>query len=148
MEDFKMIVKIKKLHPEAVIPKYAKPGDAGLDLVAIGRSYNLTMNYIEYSTGLAFEIPKGHVGLIFPRSSICKKELRLTNAVGVIDSQYRGEIKFFFKSEKDTTICEQYEVGDRIGQLIIMPYPQIYLKEVEELSSTERGTGGFGSTGA
>lgn len=143
-----MIVKIKKLHPEAVIPKYAKPGDAGLDLVAIGRSYNLTMNYIEYSTGLAFEIPKGHVGLIFPRSSICKKELRLTNAVGVIDSQYRGEIKFFFKSEKDTTICEQYEVGDRIGQLIIMPYPQIYLKEVEELSSTERGTGGFGSTGA
>lgn len=140
-----MQVKVKKLHPDAVIPKYAKEGDAGLDLVAISKIY--TDGCFEYGTGLAFEIPNGHVGLIFPRSSISKKDLMLSNHVGVIDSQYRGEVLFKFKELENVFGCKIYEIGDRIGQLIIIPYPQIDLIESEELSSTERGTGGFGSSG-
>lgn len=138
-----MEVKIKKLHPEAVIPKYALDGDAGLDLTNIGYIIEDTM--ITYSTGLAIEIPKGYVGLIFPRSSICKKDLMLTNSVGVLDSNYRGEITFKFRKGDNTNY---YYYGDRIGQLIIMPYPKIEFKEVEELSDSNRGTGSYGSTGA
>jgi dUTP pyrophosphatase len=99
---------------------------------------------MEYGTGLAVEIPEGHVGLLFPRSSISNSGLILTNSVGVIDSGYRGEIKFRFKHIPDTAY---YKPGDRIGQLIVMPYPEIDFQEVEELSSTERGEGGFGSSG-
>jgi dUTP pyrophosphatase len=138
-----MLVKIKKLHPEAVIPSYAKPGDAGLDLTAVGvleRSDTL-----ECYTGLAFEIPEGHVGLIFPRSSISKTNLSLSNAVGVIDSQYRGEVVFKFNKVKSNG--KSYEPGDRVGQLIIMPFPKVSFLEVNSLEETERGSGGFGSTG-
>lgn len=141
-----LTVKFKKLSENAVVPKYAKPGDAGLDLTAVSYEYDgLTKRHV-YGTALAAEVPEGHVGLIFPRSSICKKDLRLTNSVGVIDSGYRGEIKFFFDSTgfDDDQI---YNVGDRIGQLIIMPYPKIDIQVVDELSSTERGDGGFGSSG-
>lgn len=81
-----MEVKIKKLNKNAVIPFYAKPGDAGMDLTATSKTFDDYGN-VEYGTGLAIEIPKGHVGLIFPRSSICKQDLALTNAVGVIDSK-------------------------------------------------------------
>jgi dUTP pyrophosphatase len=94
---------------------------------------------------LAFEIPEGYVGLVFPRSSICKQDLILSNCVGVIDSGYRGEVMLKFKTTEN--FARLYEVGDRIGQIIIMPYPQITLNEVEELSETERGNGGYGSTG-
>jgi dUTP pyrophosphatase len=139
-----MKVKIKKLHPDAVVPKYAKEGDAGLDLVAVN-GIKYANGYIEYQTGLSFEIPEGHVGLIFPRSSISNHSLSLTNSVGVIDSGYRGEVKFRFRDLKNGTI---YKVGDKIGQLIIIPYPQIELEEVEELEESERGTGGFGSSGS
>jgi len=140
-----MIVKIKKLDPTAVTPAYAKAGDAAVDLTAISLSKvdKDEFGYLEYGTGLAIEIPEGYVGLIFPRSSISNSGLILTNSVGVIDSGYRGEIKFRFKHIPDTSF---YKVGDRIGQLIIMPYPQIEFEEVQELSSTERGEGGFGST--
>ncbi len=137
-----MEVKIKKLYPEAIIPKYALDGDAGLDLTNIG--YIVEDSMITYSTGLAIEIPKGYVGLIFPRSSICKKDLMLSNSVGVLDSNYRGEITFKFRKGDNTNY---YYYGDRIGQLIIMPYPKIEFKEVEELSDSNRGTGSFGSTG-
>ena len=82
--------------------------------------------------------------MIFPRSSISNTGLILSNSVGVVDSGYRGEIKFRFKWIKDTT---DYNVGDRVGQLIILPYPSIETEEAEELSSTERGEGGFGSSG-
>ena len=96
-----MKVKIKKLHPDAVIPSYAKPGDAGMDLTAISKRVETGSDengeYIEYGTGLAIEIPEGHVGLVFPRSSVSKKDLFLANAVGVIDSGYRGEVKLRFK---------------------------------------------------
>ena len=173
-----MEVKIKKLCETAVIPAYAKPGDAGMDLVATSRIFDKYGN-VEYGTGLAIEIPEGYVGLIFARSSIFKQTLSLANAVGVIDSGYRGEIKFKFKPtlaymefgfadnpygiyedteefdyvgipggiRKNCIDAAIYNVGDRIGQIIIMPYPKISFKEVDELSSTDRGEGGFGSTG-
>ena len=139
-----MKVKVKKLHPDAVIPKYAKPGDAGLDLTAVSETWNETNTMVTYDTGLSIEIPEGYVGLLFPRSSISKTKLALTNSVGVIDSGYRGPIMFKFNYYEEGMV---YEVGERIGQLIIMPYPQIELEEADELSSTERNAGGFGSTG-
>jgi len=146
-----MKVKIKKLHEDAVIPEYVKPGDAGLDLTAT--SMNVVYHgdgsdvKIIYGTGLAVEIPEGYVGLIFPRSSVHKTSCRLSNSVGVIDSGYRGEIKFVFDRLLNKDLNVPYKIGDRIGQLIIMPYPKIELEEVEELSDTERGDGGFGSSG-
>ena len=137
-----MQVKIKKLHPKAVIPNYSKPGDGGMDLVitSIINENNLD---ISYGFGVALEIPEGYVGLVFPRSSIRKYDLILSNCVGVIDSGYRGELQATFKK----TGPHKYEVGDRGAQVIILPYPQIQFEEVEELSNTERGEGGFGSTG-
>lgn len=159
-----MLVKIKKLVPEAIIPTYAKPGDAGMDLIAI--SINDNSDYIEYGTGLAIEIPEGYVGLIFPRSSNSKKDLLLCNSVGVIDSGYRGEIKLRYKriinpSEEKTNILQNfftnssnliyeiecYEIGDKVGQIMILPIPFVEFMETEELSQTDRGDGGFGSTG-
>lgn len=155
-----MKVKIKKLSDDAVIPSYSKIGDAGLDMTATSRVVDEYGNFT-YGTGLAVEIPEGYVGLLFPRSSICKQNQYLTNSVGVLDSNYRGEVKFKFKFgiglqyDLDTPFEKYrmvmpynlYEVGDRIGQLIIMPYPNIEFEEVDELSSTNRGEGGFGSTG-
>ena len=137
-----MKVKIKKLHPDAVIPKYAKPGDAGMDLPAV--EMERAWDDVTYKTGLAVEIPEGHVGLLFPRSSVYKTSMVLSNCVGVIDSGYRGEIMMKFRGGPSST-C--YKVGDRIGQLIILFYPQIEFEEAEELSSTDRGDGGYGSTG-
>lgn len=145
-----MKVKIKKLNESAVIPKYSKAGDAGMDLVATSKETDKYGNIV-YGTGLAFEIPKGYVGLLFPRSSISKYDMNLTNSTGVLDSGYRGEVFFKFKCPSRFTnfddTCFTYNVGDRIGQIIILPYPQIEFEEVEELSETDRGTGGFGSTG-
>lgn len=143
-----MKVKIKKLAESAVIPKYSKPGDAGLDLTATSVSFE--KNYVSYKTGLAVEIPDGFVGLLFPRSSNSKMDLLLTNSVGVIDSGYRGEIELRYKLVGNGVTpfpIGTYNIGDRVGQLIIIPYPSIEFEEVEELSSTERGTGGYGSTG-
>jgi dUTP pyrophosphatase len=139
-----MKVKIEKMHTNAVVPKYAKPGDAGLDLTAISEEWNEGNTMVTYGTGLAVEIPEGYVGLLFPRSSVSKTTLNLANSVGVIDSGYRGEIMFKFRYLEEGMT---YDVGDRIGQLIIMPYPQVEFEEVEDLSFTERGEGGFGSTG-
>lgn len=142
-----MKVKIKKLVPNAVIPKYAKEGDAGLDLTAVSREFD-DKNNVTYKTGLAIEIPYGYVGLIFPRSSISNKNQLLTNSVGLIDAGYRGEITLKFKAiQYASQFCKPYEVGERVGQLVIMPYPQIELIESNELSESERGDGNYGSTG-
>jgi dUTP pyrophosphatase len=138
-----MKVKIKKLHEDAVIPSYAKHGDAGVDLYSVRMGTDKQQNHVHY-TGLAIEIPEGYVGLLFPRSSISKTSCFLRNAVGVIDSGYRGEIMLKFGC---TSNLSCYNVGDRVGQLIIMPYPQVQFEEVEELSDSDRGAGGFGSTG-
>ena len=137
-------VKIKRLLPNAVIPCYAKHGDAGMDLVAT--SITTHDDKITYGTGLSFEIPVGHVGFIFPRSSIRNKDLSLTNAVGVIDSGYRGEVMATF-IEHYKFGSDSYDIGDKIAQMIIFPFPTIEFEEVEELTETERGDGGFGSTG-
>jgi dUTP pyrophosphatase len=136
-----MKVKIKKLKEKAVIPAYAKPGDAGMDLTAL--SIKQEADYVTYGSGLAVEIPEGHVGLLFPRSSVWKTGMLLSNCVGVIDSGYRGEVMAKFHAPKGPLYAE----GDRFAQLIIMPYPQIEFEVVEELSETERGEGGYGSTG-
>lgn len=135
-----MVIKFKKLRPDAVIPKHAKTGDAGADLTALTITYHPT--YLEYGTGLAVEIPDGYVGLLFPRSSISNTGMSLPNSVGVIDSGYRGEIKARFRSTG-----KDYALGDRIIQLVIVPFVPIEAKEVEELTQTDRDGGGFGSTG-
>jgi dUTP pyrophosphatase len=139
-----MLLKFKKLSPNAVIPKYAKANDAGLDLTCTGMTFDTSNGSIIYSTGLAVAIPKGHVGLLFPRSSISKKSLVLSNSVGCVDAGYRGEIKAVFRN----TGSMWYNVGDRICQLVVMPFPEMEPVEVSELDETERGTGGFGSSGA
>ncbi|MEG0198936.1 MAG: hypothetical protein RR676_17605, partial [Acinetobacter sp.] len=123
----------------------------GMDLTAISKQYDDHGN-VCYGTGLAFEIPKGFVGLLFPRSSNTKKDLVLGNSVGVVDSGYRGEVVFKFRPvmplDRDIEFGpREYEVGDRIGQVIILPYPEIEFLEVDEMSSSDRGVGGFGSTG-
>ena len=144
-----MQVKIKKLHKDSVIPKYSKAGDAGMDLTAVSKEYDKDGN-ICYDTGLAFEIPENYVGLLFPRSSLSKKDLSLANHVGVIDSGYRGSVVFKFKptcAYAEGHEDSEYSVGERIGQIIILPYPKITFVEVDELSSTERGDTGFGSSG-
>lgn len=141
-----MKVKIKRLNEKAVIPKRAHATDAGMDMVAISRDFDNHGNVV-YGTGIAVEIPEGYVGLVFPRSSIHKRDLLLSNSVGVIDSGYRGEITFKFKTAGDKTYVNIYDVGDRIGQLIIMPIPEIEFEEADSLSDTDRGAGGYGSTG-
>ncbi len=137
-----MKIKIKKLHPKAVIPNYAKIGDAGMDMVITDIKGETEWN-ISYGFGISMEIPEGFMGLVFPRSSIRKTDLILSNSVGVIDSGYRGEIQATFKKTGGAV----YEVGERGAQIIIIPHPTIEFEEVEELSNTERGEGGFGSTG-
>lgn len=143
-----MKVRIKKLSPDVVIPTYAKSGDAGMDMVAT-KIINETLDSITYGTDIAMEIPEGFVGLVFPRSSIRKTHLHLSNSVGVIDSGYRGEIQATFKKVQgiSNNALDNYKVGDRIMQIMIIPHPTIQFEEVEELNNTERGEGGFGSTG-
>jgi dUTP pyrophosphatase len=172
-------VNIKKLHKDAVIPSYAHETDCGMDLTAVSKSTDEYGNVV-YGFGLAFEIPEGYAGFIFPRSSNYRSGLLLTNCVGIIDSCYRGEvmakfasryviarpqrfvdkIKMFFESKKsfkktsfndvNTTTCwdkMNYNVGDRVAQMVILPYPKVTFVEKEELSETDRGEGGYGSTG-
>lgn len=140
-----MLLKVKKLSDKAVTPSYAKPGDKGLDLTATSVNYESDL-YVEYGTDIAVEIPPDYVGLIFPRSSVTNQELMLKNAVGVIDSQYRGEIKFRFQRLNGIR-SKIYEVGMRVGQLILVPAPTIEVMVTDSLSETERGEGGYGSSG-
>lgn len=141
-----MKVRFKKLDPKAIIPSYSKPGDAGLDLTAVSVTWNRVTKSWDCLTGLSVEIPEGYVGLIFPRSSIVNTSFRLKNSVGVIDSGYRGEIKLMF-DETEEHNASTYQYGNRVGQLIILPYPTIEPEEATALTDTSRGSGGFGSTG-
>ena len=139
-----MKIQFKKLVSNAITPRFGKPGDAGADLVAT--SLDLSRDgQVVYGTGIAVEIPEGMVGLVFPRSSIRDKDLVLSNGVGVIDSGYRGEIMATFNLKNPWS--EIYNVSDRIAQLVIIPVPLAKYVEVEELSETQRGTDGHGSTG-
>ena len=171
-------VRVKKLAENAVLPTYAHDTDAGMDLYAASKTFDEYGNMV-IGTGIAVEIPRGYVGLVFPRSSISQHYCYLTNSVGVIDSDFRGEITFKFASKAVSVVNQslwkrlrllfagkadeekngrlafyhhwdnryQYNIGDRIGQLIIMPYPKVQLIESDELTTTDRGTGGYGSTG-
>ena len=139
-----MKVKFKKLHKDAISPKFAHKTDAGADLTATSIDFSRE-DQVVYGTGLAVEIPEGMVGLLFPRSSIRNTDLIMSNCVGVIDAGYLGEIMATFNLKNPW--ADIYKVGDRIAQLVIMPVPLAQYVEVEELSETQRGTEGHGSTG-
>jgi dUTP pyrophosphatase len=135
-------IKVKKLHPNAIIPVYASPGATAMDVTAVEKTE--TGKFIEYGTGLSFEVPKGYVLLAFPRSSVSNKDLMLKNCVGILDSDYRGELKLRFQNFGE----DQYAIGERIAQIMILPHPEVRFIEANELSETQRGSGGFGSTGS
>lgn len=143
-----MEIRFKKLSDKAVTPSYAHQHDAALDLTATSMKENFSAiddkhGYIEYGTDLAVEIPPGMVGLIFPRSSISNTSMSLANAVGVVDSGYQGEVKIRMRYGSFN-----YKVGDRVAQLMVIERPAITMVEVDDFETTERGSGGFGSTGA
>lgn len=137
-----MKIKIKKLHPNAVTPFYVTEGSAAMDLTAVSSEY-IDTEHIKYNFGLAFQIPKGKAGLIFPRSSCYKQKQLLSNCVGVIDSDYRGEISAVMIG----TSKSSYTTGERVAQIMFIDAPQIEFVETDELSTSERGEGGYGSTG-
>ena len=140
-----MLINVKKLHPNAALPTYGTAGAACFDLsvATVEGSY---IDNATYGTGLSFEIPTNHVMLIFSRSGHgFKEDIRLSNCVGVIDSDYRGEVKV--KLRGDSFTSPTFNQGDRIAQAMILPIQQVSFALVEELSDTERGGNGFGSTG-
>ena len=144
-----MELKFKRLKDSAVLPIRGTKGAAGIDLTCT--NITTTLNeanqlMLVYHTDLAVEIPKGYVGLLVPRSSIWKKSLMLTDSLGIIDADFRGEIVAIMKATTDT-VPAIYKQGERFCQLVILKKPEYTIKEVEELSKTERGEGGFGSTG-
>ena len=139
-------MKVKKLTPEAIIPTYGTEDAAGMDLYAASEAAIESGESAMISTGIATEIPKGYVGLIFARSGLaCKQGLAPANKVGVIDADYRGEIKVALYNQSKEV--RQINRGDRIAQMAIVPYLKVEIEEAEELSDTDRGAGGFGSTG-
>lgn len=166
-------LKVKRLHPDAVIPQYATDGSACFDLHAVGvggltnaewevfeKKAHLmrpgVTRYTElepgepqtFATGLAFEVPAGHVLLIFSRSGHgFNHNTRLANCVGVIDSDYRGEVMVKLRNDGGGNFSPRIQTGDRIAQAMLVPIPRVQLVEVDELSDTARGAGGFGSTG-
>ena len=139
-----MKIKIDKLHCNAAKPTYATDGSGAFDLVAVSRE--IKGNTATYGTGLAFEVPKGHTLFIFSRSGHgFKSDMRLVNATGVIDSDYRGEVKV--KLRYDGSGWPEWPcVGDRIAQGVIIKTPKMEF-ELAKLSATDRGENGFGSTG-
>lgn len=144
-----MELKFKRLKDSAVLPIRGTKGAAGIDLTCT--NITTTLNeanqlMLVYHTDLAVEIPKGYVGLLVPRSSIWKKSLMLTDSLGIIDADFRGEIVAIMKATTDT-VPAIYKQGERFCQLVILKKPEYTIKEVEELFKTERGEGGFGSTG-
>ena len=145
-----MKVRFKKLHKDAVVPKKAHATDAGFDLYCTETSVDWAKQELLCHTGIAFEIPEGHAGLIVSRRSSANKPLLLHNSVGVIDSHYRGEVtaKFIITDAREFLQNDGgYHSGDRICQMIILPYPEVEFEEAEELTETDRGTCGYGSTG-
>lgn len=156
-----MKLKIKKLHPAAVVPQYQTAGAACFDLHALSdRRYPVSpSDTLDIGTGLSVEVPQGHVMLIFSRSGHgFKNDVRLSNCVGVIDSDYRGEVRVKLRNDQSYDLsnpgAEAVHLsdlvvgpGDRIAQAMLVPIPRVEFEVVEELTNTERGTGGFGSTG-
>jgi len=143
-------MKIKKLHPDAVLPAYASAGAAGADLHALAEAGEITVEAgqtVLLHTGVAVAIPEGYVGLVYARSGMAtKRGLAPANKVGVIDSDYRGEIMVALHNHG--TVPQTVAAGDRIAQLVIAPVVTAAFEEVDDLDDTDRGAGGFGSTGA
>ena len=142
-------MKIKKLHPDAILPAYASAGAAGADLHVLADKEGVTVGAgqtVLVHTGVALAIPEGYVGLVYARSGMAtKRGLAPANKVGVIDSDYRGEIMVALHNHGDT--AQTVAAGDRIAQLVIAPVVTAAFEEVEDLDDTDRGAGGFGSTG-
>lgn len=144
-------VKFKKVAEGAVAPMRVHSSDAGWDLTAAWRREEGGL--MVYGLGVAVEIPEGYVGLVFPRSSIARVDLALSNCVGVIDSGYRGEILAKFRpaammyGDYRGYGEKLYEIGERVAQLVIVKLPEVGFEEVEELGGSERGEGGYGSSG-
>ncbi len=138
-----MKIQYKLLYEGAVAPTKAHATDAGYDLTAWSASTSNVSDYIEYNTGVAINIPEGYVGLLFPRSSVSNKDIILKNCVGVLDSGYQGAILFRYRKYGDNI----YQVGDRVGQLVILKLPEVELEETDSFTKSERGENGFGSTG-
>ncbi len=146
-----MKVKFKRTHRDTPVPFKGTLGAAAVDLVAVDAKVNYPKGYIEYQTGLHVVIPDGYAGFIFPRSSISKTPHSLANSVGVIDSDYRGEIgiRMRFNEYNCVEADHVYKIGDKVAQMIIMPVPEVEYYEVDDIDEEEtaRGSGGFGSTG-
>lgn len=152
-------LKIKKVHPDAIVPSYATSGAACFDLHAIWPSTAMRQplfpgETMTIRTGLAFEIPEGYVMLIFSRSGHgFKNDVRLANCVGVIDSDYRGEVLVKLRSDDELLPATpdgsvlSIGPGDRVAQAMLVPVPRVVFEVAQKLDETERGSGGFGSTG-
>ena len=140
-----LIIKYKKLHPDAKAPKQGHYGDAGFDLSVYFVEPIKGENAVIIHSGICVEIPYGYQGELRARSSVHKTGTILSNGVGTIDAGYRGEVKGVFYLDKNNE--EFFDVGDRFAQLVIMPAPAVEYVEVEELSASERGENGYGSTG-
>lgn len=139
-------VLIKKLHPDAVVPKIATPGDAGADLCALEAGSIPARSWDAVGTGIAIELEPGTVGLVHPRSGLAAKQgITVLNAPGTIDSGYRGEVRVLLSNTSDVDFW--YEAGDRIAQLVIQEYLVPAFHETAEFSESVRGEGGFGHTG-
>jgi dUTP pyrophosphatase len=145
-----LLLKVAKLHEDAVAPRYGRTGDAGLDLCSIESVEILPLQRHLLPTGISLAIPTGYAGLILPRSAhALKKGLTLVNAPGLIDSNYRGEICLIvYNSDPDTPIA--ITAGERVAQLLIQSVPEVAIEEVcaSQLDDTNRGQAGFGSSGA
>ena len=145
-----MQLKVKKLSEDAVLPQKAHAGDAGFDLTVSRITTELNEVgelIIVYHTDLCMEIPEGYFGALFSRSSIAKKPLSQTNAVGVVDAGYRGEVVAKFRCTVPAVVPSVYNVGERFAQLVIIPIPDMEVVEADSLGESERGESGLGSTG-
>ena len=142
-------IRFKKTRPDAVTPSKANASDAGFDLTAVSMIWSDDFHYVEYGTGIAVEIPQNWVGLIFQRSSVSRVRQILSNCVGVVDSGYRGEIRFRFRDAASAHVTpkDRYKIKDKIGQILFLPLPPVELVEASELSGSDRGEAGFGSSG-
>lgn len=143
-----MLVRFKKINPKASIPTYGSSYAAGCDLSAcIDQAISIPPHTtIKVPTGLAIELPENTVGLIYARSGMAtKRHLAPANKVGVIDADYRGEIIVALHNHSEE--AQTIEVGERVAQLVVAPFYHVEFEEVDELSETVRGEGGFGSTG-
>jgi dUTP pyrophosphatase len=142
-----MRIAVKRLDPTVPLPRYARDGDAGLDLHAATRVVIAPGARALVATGLALAIPPGFAGLVLPRSGLALRHgITLLNTPGLIDSGYRGEVQVLLVNH-DATAAFTVERGERIAQLVVQAVETVELVEVDELAASERGTGGFGSTG-